>query len=74
MNRNIAEPFIIQRSMKPARDKMTEMHLPAIFKFVDDFANDTPAAICGYRRVEVDRAMRTVRAGKDAADRAFEGL
>src|SRR5262245_55703984 len=53
---------------------MTEVDLPVVFEFVDNVANDTATAVCGHGRVEVDRAMRTVRTAKRVADCAFEGL
>src|SRR5215831_2083931 len=70
----IAQPFIIERRLKPARYKMAQVNLAAVFKFVDDFANDAAAAVCSHGCVEVDLAVGTVGAGKRASDRAFEGL
>jgi hypothetical protein len=53
---------------------MTQVDLTVVFEFVDDIANNTAAAVCGDRCVEVDRTMRTVRAGKRSVDGTFEGL
>jgi hypothetical protein len=53
---------------------MTQVDLAVVFELVNDVANDTAAAICGYRCVEVDRAMHTVRARKRSVNGAFEGL
>ena len=70
----IAQPFMIERSTKPARYKMTQVDLAVVFEFVDDVPNDTAATVRGDRRVEVNRAMGTVRTAKRRADGAFEGL
>ncbi len=70
----IAQSFIIERSTKPARYKMTQVDLAVVFEFVNDVANDTAAAVCGDRCVEVNRAMRTIRAAKRCVDGSFEGL
>ena len=70
----IAQPFIIERSAKPAPYKMTQMYLAVVFEFVNDVANDTAAAVCGDGCVEVDCAMRTVRAAKHSANGSFKGL
>jgi hypothetical protein len=53
---------------------MTQVDLAVVFEFVDDVANDTAAAVCGDRCVEVNRAMRTIRAAKRSVDGAFERL
>jgi hypothetical protein len=53
---------------------MTQVDLAIVFEFVDDVANDPAAAVCGDRCVEVNRAMRTIRAAKRSVDRAFEWL
>ena len=45
----IAQPFIIQRCAKPARHNMAQVNLTAVFKFVDDFANDAAAPVCPVR-------------------------
>ena len=50
------------------------MDLAIVFEFVNDVANDTAATVCGDRGVEVNRAMRTVRARKLSVYRTFEGL
>jgi hypothetical protein len=68
----IAQSFIIERSAKPARYKMTKMNLAVVFKFVNDIADGTAAAIRGDRCFEVNRAMGTIRAAKDSVDGAFE--
>jgi len=69
-----AQPFIIERSTKPTRYKMTQMDLAIVFEFVNDVANDTAATVRGDSGVEVDRAMRTICAAKRSVDRAFERL
>src|SRR6266516_1877892 len=69
-----AKPFVIQRSMKPARYEVTQVNLPSVFKFMDDLANDPTTAVCRHRCVEVNRAMGAVGTGKLAGDGAFEGL
>jgi len=53
---------------------MPQVHLAVVFEFVNDIANDTAAAVCGDRCVEVNGAMRTVRARKRSVDGTFEGL
>jgi hypothetical protein len=53
---------------------MTQMDLAVVFEFVNDVANDSAASVCGDRCVEVNRAMRTIRAAKRSVDGAFEGL
>jgi hypothetical protein len=53
---------------------MTKVDLSVVFEFVDDVANDTAAAVCGDRCVEVNRAMRTIRARKRSVDGTLEGL
>jgi hypothetical protein len=68
------KPFVIQRSMEPAPYKMTQVNLASVFKFVDDFANDTATPVCGHRCVKVNRAMGAVGAGKLAGNGAFEWL
>ena len=70
----IVQPFIVKRSTKPARYKMTQMDLAVVFEFVDDVANDPAATVRGDRRVEVNRTMGTVRTAKRRVDGAFEGL
>jgi hypothetical protein len=70
----IAQPFIIERSAKPAPYKMTQMHLAVVFEFVDDVSNDTATAVCGDGCVKIDCAMRTVRAAKRNANGSFKGL
>ena len=70
----IAESFIIERSTKPPRYKMTQVDLAVVFEFVNDVANDTAAAVGRYCRVEVNRPMRTIRAAKRSVDGSFEGL
>jgi hypothetical protein len=68
------KPVVIQRSMEPARYKVTQMNLAPVFKFVDDFANDSATTICGHRGVEVDRAMGAVGARKLAGNSTFKGF
>ena len=51
---------------------MTEVNLAVVFKFVDDLANDTATAVCGYCSVEVNLAMGAVRTGKRAGDGTFK--
>jgi hypothetical protein len=70
----IAQPFIVERSAKPASYKMTQVDLAVVFEFMDDVANDTAATVCGDRCVKINRAMRTVRARKGGVDGTFEGL
>jgi hypothetical protein len=70
----MAQPFIIERSTNSARNKMAQVDLTVVFEFMDDVANDTAAAVCGHRCIEVNRAMRTVCAAKRGVDRTFEGL
>jgi hypothetical protein len=53
---------------------MTQVDLAVVFEFVNDVANDTAAAVCGDRCVEVNRAMRAVCARKRTVDGTFEGL
>ena len=67
-----ANSFVIQRSMKPARYKVTQMNLATVFKFVDDFANDSATAIRRYRRFEVNLAMSAIGTGERAGNGAFE--
>src|SRR6476661_7364680 len=69
-----ANPFVIQRCMKPARYQVTRVNLPCVFKFMDDLANDPTTAVCGHRCVEVNRAMGAVGADKLAGNSAFKGL
>jgi hypothetical protein len=68
----LAKSFIVQRRVEPTRYKMAEMNLATVFKFVDDLANDTATAVCGYGCVEVNRAMGTVGTGKSIGDRTLE--
>jgi len=70
----MAQSFIIQRSAKPARYKMTQMDLTVVFKFVNDIADDTAATVRGDRCAEVNGAMGTIRAAKGSVDGAFERL
>ena len=53
---------------------MTQVDLAVVFEFVDDVANDTTATVRGDRCVEVNRAMRTIRAAKRSVDGPFERL
>src|ERR1044071_9412995 len=69
-----AEPFVIQRSMEPARHKATQVNLPSVFKFMDDLANDPATAVCRHGCLEINRAMGAVGAGKLAGNGAFERL
>jgi hypothetical protein len=66
--------MIMQRASKPSRYKVPEVDLAVVFEFVDNVANDTASAIRGDCCVEVNRAMRTVRAGKRGVERPVEGL
>src|SRR5262249_16834065 len=70
----IAQPFIIERSAKPAPYKMAEMYLGVVFEFVDDVSNDNAAAVCGDGCVKIDCAMCTVRAAKRSANGSFKLL
>jgi hypothetical protein len=70
----IAQPFIIERSAKPAPYKMTQMHLAIVFEVVDDVSNDTAAAVCGDGYVKIDCAMCTVRAAERGGNGSFKGL
>jgi hypothetical protein len=70
----IAQPFIIECSTKPARYKMSQVDLAVVFEFVDNVANYTAAPVRSDCGVEVNRAMRTIRAAKGSVDGAFERL
>src|ERR1051325_8262827 len=70
----VAQPFVVERSAKPAPYKMMQMHLAIVFEFVDHVSNDTAATICGDGCVKIDRAIRTVRATKRSANGSFKGL
>ena len=63
-----------QRCAEPACHEMSQMNLTAVFKIVDDLANDTAAAVCGHRCIKVNCAMGAVGAGERAGNSAFEGL
>src|SRR5262249_49652100 len=67
-----ANSFVIQRGLEPAGYKMTQMNLAAVFKFVDDFANDSATAIRRHRCLEVNRAMDAVGTGERAGNGAIE--
>src|SRR5262249_53181186 len=64
----VAQSFIIESSTKPACYKMTQVCLAVVFEFVDDIPNDSAATVCSNRNIEVDRAMRTIRAAKRRVD------
>src|SRR5450830_590574 len=51
---------------------MPKVNLANVFKLVNDLSDDTATAVCGHRCVEINRAMRTIRAGKRARYRALE--
>jgi len=68
----LAKSFIVQRRVEPTRYKMAQMNLAAVFKFVDDLANDTATAVRCHGGVEVNRAMGTVGTGKGVGDRTLE--
>ena len=53
---------------------MPQVNLASVFELVNDVADDAAATIRGHRCLEVDRAMRTIRAGKSIVDGAFEWL
>src|SRR4029453_16550843 len=69
-----AQSFIIESSTKPARYQMTQVNLAVVFEAVDNVANDSATTVCGHRCIEVNGAMRTIRARKGSVNGTFERL
>src|SRR6266852_6279875 len=69
-----ANALVIDGGAEPARHEMAQMHLPAVFEIENDTANNSATAISSDRGVEVQGAMRAIRAIKRTGDRAGEWL
>jgi hypothetical protein len=69
-----AKTFIVKRCPKPTCHQVPQVNLTPVLKIVNDLANDTAAAVCGYCRIEVNFAMGAVGARERGLNRAFEGL
>jgi hypothetical protein len=53
---------------------MAQVNLASVFELVNYLAHDAATPVCGHGCVEVNRAVRTVRAGKRTLYGTFERL
>src|SRR5438552_16121617 len=66
------KPRIIERCAEPACNKMAQIDLAAVFKFVNNFADDPATAIGGDRSVKMNCAMGAVRTCERADNRTLK--
>src|SRR5436190_22034765 len=66
------KPRIIERCAEPACNQVAQIDLAAVFKIVNNFADDPTTAIGGDRSVKMNCAMSAVRTRKLTDNCAFK--